>query len=47
MCNELVKKVNTIDSNKQNLEKKILKMLIKICLIPVNCDTRIQYINEK
>ena len=22
MCNELVKKVNTIDSNKQNLEKK-------------------------
>ena len=42
MCNELVKKVNTIDSNKQNLEKKRLKMLIKRCLIPVNCDPRLQ-----
>ena len=45
MFDEFVKKVNTIDSDKQNL-KKILKILIKRHLIPVNLLWPIQDFNR-
>ena len=41
---ELVKEVNAIDLNKQNLEQK-LKMLIKRYLVPVNLLTLVNSID--